>query len=47
MKIPTGLYVDGFREYLFIETNKTMQMNDSLCCVGTVGVGWGGSSLGE
>ena len=23
-----------------------MQTNDPLCCVGTVGMGWGGSSLG-
>ena len=47
MKIPTGLYVDGFRDYLVIETNQTMQTNDSLCCVGTVGVGLGWQLIGR
>ena len=42
MKIPTGLYVDGFRDYLFIETNQTMQTNNSLvlCWHCWCGLGW-------
>ena len=42
MKIPTGLYVNGFSVYMYIETNQTMQINDSLvlCWHCWCGLGW-------
>ena len=40
MKRSTGLSIDGFRDYLFIETNQCRLLTP-LCCVDTVGVGWG------